>query len=58
MKHQLINERNEPTHAQERVSDVEVLLTPEDIAEINKGTTFSFDINMKVGKVIIKKESD
>ncbi len=56
MKHQLINERNEPTHAQEKVADVEIICSSDDIANLSKEFSLSFDINMKIGKIIIKKE--
>ncbi|KKL93711.1 hypothetical protein LCGC14_1871980 [marine sediment metagenome] len=56
MKHKIINERNVEEYA--KVADVEISLTEEDIAQLDKqNMTFSFDINMRIGKVSVKKET-
>ena len=55
MKHNIVNERNvEEFH---KVVDIEVLLTEEEIAEMSKNMAFSFDINMRIGKVTVKKDT-
>ena len=55
MKHKIVNERNVEEYA--KVVDIDVSLTEEDIAQMKQNMAFSFDINMRVGKVTVKKET-
>ena len=56
MKHNIINLRNEKRN--QEVADIEVMLSEEDIKNLDKGTgmEFVFEINKEIGKVVVKKE--
>ncbi len=55
MEHKIINERQvEEFH---KVVDIEILLTEEEIAKLDKeNMTFAFPLNMRIGKVEVKKK--
>lgn len=56
MEHKLINQRNRESY--EKISDVEVSLTSEEIKSLSNGMAVHFSINMKIGQVIVAKKID